>query len=75
MAQHCSLGILPRGLDKKTRLSEQEGIKTVPAINPRVSTEIVTLSPWERVGVRGVSALSATPTVHTKLLLFTNWLN
>ena len=57
MPQRRSLSILPRGLDKRARLSESEGDqnRAGPQLLPK--PQICTLSPWERAGVRGVFSL------------------
>ena len=43
MAQRRSLGILPRGLDKRTRLSEQEGDQHRVSPQPRLTTDMLPL--------------------------------
>jgi len=73
MAQHRSLGILPRGLDKRAHLSESEGDqdKTVPALSSRLTANKLPLSPGEGWG-EGNSHYSAHPTAHLKRQLLTN---
>lgn len=58
MAQRHSLGVLPRGLDKRARLSEQEGDQHRANPQPPSDPQTSSLSPWKRVGVRGMSAFS-----------------
>ena len=43
MAQRRSLGILPRGLDKRPRLSEQEGDQHRASPQPRLTTDMLPL--------------------------------
>ncbi|MNF82437.1 hypothetical protein D3C84_647430 [compost metagenome] len=60
MAQRRSLGILPRGLDKRAHLSEQEGDQNRTSPQPRLTADMPPLPSGEGWG-EGSSTLSTSP--------------
>ena len=71
MAQRRSLGVLPRGLDKRTRLSESEGDQNRANPQPRLTADMLPLPLGEGWG-EGIFRTSPHPTTHLKRQLLTN---
>ena len=71
MAQRRSLGILPRGLDKRAHLSESEGDQNRANPQPRLTADMLPLPLGEGWGEWRFRT-SAHPAAHLKRQLLTN---